>query len=146
MKLVVLGSGTSIPHADRAAAGYWLETDSGRVLLDISADAPHGMAREKLDWVNLDAIWISHFHLDHIGGLAPFLFGTRTAPQIQQRIQSLRIYGPIAFIKILQAIDQANSYRLLSQPFPVELNEVKPESGFELLPGLTATTFSTAHT
>jgi ribonuclease BN (tRNA processing enzyme) len=146
VKLVVLGSGTSIPHADRAAAGYWLETESGRALLDISADAPHRMAREKLDWVNLEAIWISHFHLDHIGGLAPFLFGTRAAPQIQQRVQSLRIYGPVGFIKILQTIDQSNGYRLLSQPFPVELNEVKPGSEFELLPGLTAATFSTAHT
>lgn len=75
MKLVVLGSGTSVPHAGRAAAGYWLETESGRALLDISADAPHRMAREELDWVKLDAIWLSHFHLDHIGGLAPFLFG-----------------------------------------------------------------------
>jgi len=146
MKLVVLGSGTSIPHAARAAASYWLETESGRVLLDISADAPHRMAREKLDWVNLDAIWISHFHLDHIGGLAPFLFGTRSAPQTQQRAQSLHIYGPAGFINILQAIDQANGYHLLNQPFPLELIEVGPGNEFELLPGLTAATFSTPHT
>ena len=29
------------------------------------------MAQEGLDWPNLDAIWISHFHLDHVIGL-PF--------------------------------------------------------------------------
>src|SRR5688572_1989685 len=98
MKLVVLGSGTSVPHAARAAAGYWLATESGRALLDISADASHRTAREELDWVNLDAIWLSHFHLDHIGGLAPFLFGTRWAPQTQQRTKPLRIYGPVGFI------------------------------------------------
>ena len=146
MKLVVLGSGTSVPHAGRTAAGYWLETESGRALLDISADAPHRMAREELDWVNLDAIWLSHFHLDHIGGLAPFLFGTRSAPQTQQRVPPLRIYGPVGFIKILQAIDQANHYRLLEQTFPVELKEVEPENEFELLPGLKSVTFSTPHT
>jgi ribonuclease BN (tRNA processing enzyme) len=146
VKLVVLGSGTSVPHAGRAAAGYWLEAESGRALLDISADTSHRMAREELDWVNLDAIWLSHFHLDHIGGLAPFLFGTRSAPQTQQRVQPLRIYGPVGFIKILQAIDQANHYRLLEQPFPVELKEVEPENEFELLPGLKSVTFSTPHT
>ena len=146
MKLVILGSGTSVPHAGRAAAGYWLETESGRALLDISADAPHRMAREELDWVNLDAIWLSHFHLDHIGGLAPFLFGTRSAPQAQQRVAPLRIYGPVGFVKILQGIDQANHYRLLEQPFPVELKEVEPENEFELLPGLKSVTFSTPHT
>jgi len=130
----------------RAAAGYWLETEGGRVLLDISADAPHRMAREDLDWANLDAIWVSHFHLDHIGGLAPFLFGMRSAPQTQQRVKPLSIYGAVGFIKILQAIDQANNYRLLEQRFPVELKEVKPGDEFELLPRLTSVTLSTPHT
>ena len=146
MKLVVLGSGTSVPHPLRAAAGYWLETEGGRALLDIGADAPHRMAREELDWVNLDAIWLSHFHLDHIGGLAPFLFGMRSAPQTQHRIQPLSIYGPLGFIKILRSIDQSNDYRLLEQPFPVNLKEVDPGTEFELLPGLKSVTFSTPHT
>ena len=146
MKLVVLGSGTSVPHPTRAAAAHWVETDKGKILLDISADAPHRMAQEKLDWINLDAIWLSHFHLDHIGGLAPFLFGTRAAPQTQQRTQALRIFGPQGFVEILTAIDQANNYRLLEQPFPVELREVEPGETFELLSGLNAETFSTPHT
>jgi ribonuclease BN (tRNA processing enzyme) len=146
MKIVVLGSGTSVPHPLRTAAGYWLETDSGRALLDISADSPHRMASEELDWVNLDAIWLSHFHLDHIGGLAPFLFGTRSGPQTQQRGKPLSIYGPAGFVHILQAIDQSNHYRLLEQPFPVELKEVEPGNEFELLPGLKSLAFSTPHT
>jgi ribonuclease BN (tRNA processing enzyme) len=146
MKLVVLGSGTSVPHPRRSASGYWLESENYRAILDISPDAPHRMAGEELDWVNLDVIWISHFHLDHMGGLAPFLFGTRSAPQTQQRLEPLRICGPAGFVKILHAIDQANDYRLLDQPFPVELIEVQPGNEFEFLPGLVASTFSTPHT
>lgn len=146
MKLVVLGSGTSIPHARRAAAGYWLETETGSALLDISADTPHRMAQENLDWTSLDAIWLSHFHLDHIGGLAPFLFCTRSSPQTQQREKPLKIFGPEGFVKILTAIDEANDYRLLKQPFPVVLAELKPTDEFELLPGVAASVFSTPHT
>lgn len=146
MKLVVLGSGTSIPHPRRAAAAYWLETETGNALLDISADAPHRMAQEQLDWTGLDAIWLSHFHLDHIGGLAPFLFCTRSSPQTQQRVKPLKIFGPEGFVKILTAIDQANDYRLLKQPFPVVLAELKPTDEFEFLPGITASVFSTPHT
>ncbi len=71
MKLIVLGSGTSIPDPARSSAAYWLEMDNQTLLLDISADAPHRMAQEQLDWANLDAIWISHLHLDHCAGLAP---------------------------------------------------------------------------
>ena len=146
MKLVVLGSGTSVPHAGRAAAGYWLETECGSMLLDISADAPHRMAREELDWANLDAIWLSHFHLDHIGGLAPLLFGMRSAPQTRQRVEPLSINGPVGFIKILETIDQANNYRLLEQAFPVELKEVNAGDEFEPLSGLKSVTLSTPHT
>lgn len=146
MKLIVLGSGTSIPHAKRTSAAYWLETEGGCLLLDMSADAPHRMAQEDLDWVNLDAIWISHFHLDHLGGLAPFLFGTRSAPQTQQRRKPLRIFGGGGLKKILETIDQANDYRLFKQPFPLDIIEVEAGGEFEILAGLTATTMSTPHT
>src|SRR6266853_953580 len=146
MKLIVLGSGTSVPHPQRTSAAYWLETDRGQLLLDMSADAQHRMAQEKLDWVNLDSIWISHFHLDHLGGLAPFLFGTRSAPQTQARRKRLGIFGGSGLTRILEAIDQANDYRLFRQPFPVEVFEVEPGSEFEILPGLGARTFSTPHT
>src|SRR6266446_1330882 len=120
MKLIVLGSGTSVPHPRRTSAAYWLETDTGQLLLDVSADAPHRMAQEKLDWVNLDSIWISHFHLDHLGGLAPFLFGMKWAPQTQNRSKPLRIFGPASAKTLLEAFDSANNYRLLQQHFAIE--------------------------
>ena len=146
MKLIVLGSGTSLPHPRRTSAAYWLQSEGGSLLLDMSADAPHRMAQEQLDWVNLDAIWISHFHLDHLGGLAPFLFGTRSAPQTQQRHKRLGIFGGAGLKALLETIDQANDYRLFKQPFPVEIIEVAPRSEFEILPGLIARTISTPHT
>ena len=146
MKLTILGSGTSVPHAERSAPAHWLETTSGTILLDASADAPHRLAQEKLDWPNLDAIWISHFHLDHLGGLAPFLFGLKWAPQTQNRTKPLRIFGGAGLRNILETIDNANNYRLFEQRFPVEIVEVKAGADFEILPGLTATTLSTPHT
>jgi ribonuclease BN (tRNA processing enzyme) len=104
------------------------------------------MAQEGLDWVNLDAIWISHFHLDHSGGLAPFLFGTRSAPQTQQRRKPLTVYAGAGFEGILKAFDQANNYRLFEQPFPLKVVEVESGTEFEILPLLKAVTFSTPHT
>lgn len=146
MELIVLGSGTSVPHPTRAASAHWLETSSGSLLLDASAACVHRMAQEKLDWANLDAIWISHFHLDHVGGLAPFLFGTKHAPQTRARRKPLMIYGGYGLKKLLRAFDAANDYKLFEQPFPVEVREVAPRAKFELLPGLAAQTFSTPHT
>ena len=109
------------------------------------------MAEENLDWPNLDAIWISHLHLDHCGGLASFLFGTKHAPQTQGRRKPLRISGCREIRKFLQAIDEANNYGLLEQPFPIEFQEVPAnddiqDQKFAILPGLHARTFSTPHT
>jgi ribonuclease BN (tRNA processing enzyme) len=104
------------------------------------------MAEEKLDWVGLDAIWISHFHLDHFGGLAPLLFGTKNAPQMRERRKPLRIFGPGGLEKLFRTFDEANNYRLTKQPFPLEFQEVSPTEAFQILPGIRAEAFSTPHT
>lgn len=146
MKLVVLGSGSSVPHPQRAAAAFWLESATGSILLDCSADAAHRMAQENLDWPNLDAIWISHLHLDHCGGLASLLFGMKWAPPTQARKKPLRVFGCEGIRKLLFAINDANNYGLLDQPFPIAVNEIGAASEFELLDGLAAETLSTPHT
>jgi ribonuclease BN (tRNA processing enzyme) len=146
MKFIVLGSGSSTPHATRSSSGYWLETKNGTLMLDFSASAIHRIAQEKLDWANLDAIWISHFHLDHIGGIAPFLFGTKYAAETQNRTKPLRIFSPKGLKKLLKKIDKTYDYGLFEQPFPLEFIEIKELTEFEILPNLKAVTFSTPHT
>jgi len=146
MKLIVLGSGSSVPHPTRSSSGYWLETSGGSILLDCSASAIHRMAQEDCDWANLDAIWISHFHLDHCGGLAPFLFGTKYAPTTQSRKKPMQIYGPPGLKKLIDVFDSANDYGLVEQPFPCEVIEVEVGKEFEILEGVKAKTFSTPHT
>lgn len=146
MRLTILGSGTSVPHARRAASAYWLETKAGRLLLDVGADTAHRMAGENLAWPDLDAVWISHFHLDHIGGLPALLFGMKYAPQTQARRKPLPIYGPRGLRALIEAFDAANDYGLLKQPFPVEIHEIAPNDEFEILPAIKAETFSTPHT
>jgi ribonuclease BN (tRNA processing enzyme) len=146
MQLVVLGSGTSVPHPQRASAGFWIDTGSGTMLLDCSADVPHRMAEEHLDWPHLDAIWISHLHLDHCGGLAPLLFGMKWAPQTQTRTKPLKIFGCPGVERTLTALNDANDYKLFDQPFRIELHEVTDNDQSRPLAQVSFETFKTPHT
>ena len=146
MKFTILGSGTSVPHKNRSSSGYWLETENGSLLLDLGASAIQRIADENLDWVNLDAIWISHFHLDHIGGLAPFLFGTKYAPKTQNRKKTLKIFGAKGLKNIIEHFNEANDYGLLEQPFPLEIIEIEPLEKFEILENVEAVAMETPHT
>ncbi|MBC7899018.1 MAG: MBL fold metallo-hydrolase [Saprospiraceae bacterium] len=146
MKLIVLGSGTSVPHPKRSSSGYWLETIGGSLLLDCSASAIDRMAQENLDWANLDAVWISHFHLDHCGGLGPFLAGTKHVVATKNRNKPLRIFGGNGIRNLIDSFDKVNNYGLLEQPFPVEIIEIEPLEEFEVLPGIAAVALATPHT
>ena len=147
MKLVVLGSGTSIPHPKRASASYWLETISGaRILLDAGADAPHRMAQEDLDWPNLDIVWISHYHWDHFAGLLALLFGMKWAPQTQHRTAKLSIVGGSGLRQTLEQINAANSFKLLDQSFPIDIREINSEDEIRLTGNVSARVMRTPHT
>jgi len=146
MQLIVLGSGTAVPHPRRTSAAYWLQASGGNVLLDFSVSAMDRMMAEGLNWPELDAIWISHFHLDHCGGLPPFLFGVRYSEEMKNRKKPLRIFGGPGLKKLVQGFNDLNDYKLFEQPFPLEIVEIEPLEKFEIAPGLDAVAMKTPHT
>ena len=73
--LRVIGSSPAWPNAGGAHSGYLVE-GPGRLLLDCG---PGVLARLRQvePWPQIDAIAITHLHLDHWGDLVPWVWGSR---------------------------------------------------------------------
>jgi ribonuclease BN (tRNA processing enzyme) len=78
MRLTVVGCSPAWPNPGGAQSGYLVE-GPGRLLLDCGPGVL-GRLREREPWPRVDAIAITHFHLDHWGDLVPWVWGSRFGP------------------------------------------------------------------
>lgn len=98
MELIVLGSGTSFPVADRALPAYAVRAGGVTLLLDCGAGAHRQLAKAGLRLQDVDAILVSHRHLDHVSDLPQILFTLRiprfgrTAPLVVAGPPGMRDY------------------------------------------------------
>lgn len=65
MKLTPLGSVSGMPKRGQAGSGYLVESGDTKVLLDAGAGVALELSR-LIDPAELDAIFISHMHIDHV--------------------------------------------------------------------------------
>jgi len=79
VKLTVAGCSPAWPNPGGAHSGYVVEHASRRLLLDCGPGVLPRL-REPEGWPRLDAIAISHFHLDHWGDLVPWTWGLMFGP------------------------------------------------------------------
>ncbi len=72
IRLTVLGACGTYPSAGRACSGYLLEADDGGQTARVWVDTGSGTLANLLRFAELpglDAIWVSHLHVDHLSDL-----------------------------------------------------------------------------
>ena len=79
MRLTIIGCSPAWPNAGGAQSGYLVEGD-GRLLLDCGPGVLARLRAQHDGWPAVDAVAITHFHLDHWGDLVPWIFGAAFGP------------------------------------------------------------------
>jgi len=79
VQLTVVGCSPAWPNPGSAHSGYLVESQGRRVLLDCGPGVLSKL-RAREGWPRVDAIVITHFHLDHCGDLVPWLWGHLIGP------------------------------------------------------------------
>ncbi len=82
MQITVLGKSPAWQDVDGACSGYLVDDGATRLLLDCG-NGVFGKLRRVLDYVDLDAVAISHMHADHFLDLVPYAYALTYAPRQQ---------------------------------------------------------------
>ena len=122
LEMIVLGSGTAVPHALRFAPGYALRIHDRYLLFDPSAGTVHRAVRYGIDLRKISHIFFTHLHPDHTGDLVPVLFALKN-PDIDPSI-SLEMIGPPGFKDFFNQIKDVYGKWIDPPPERVTIEEI----------------------
>ena len=80
VRLTVVGCSPAWPNPGGAQSGYLVEDGSGRLLLDCGPGVLARLRAQNGGWPEVDAVVVTHWHLDHWGDLVPWVWGNMAGP------------------------------------------------------------------
>jgi ribonuclease BN (tRNA processing enzyme) len=135
VKLTVIGCSPAWPNAGGVQSGYLVEGD-GRLLLDCGPGVLARLRELDAGWPRVDAVAITHFHLDHWGDLVPWIFGASFGPG--REVPKPELWLPPGGLERLQGYGRQMSFvgQIETAFSPREYEESRPfrAAGFDVTP------------
>ncbi len=122
MQVTILGAGTAIPAARFSPAGIYVQAGDEHLLLDAGAGSLQRLQRMGVTFLDLDRLFLTHFHPDHCLDLVSILFAMRL-PQPARR-KPFFIYGPRGLKRLYEALDRAFKGVLAPRTYRLDLKEI----------------------
>lgn len=122
MKVIIIGSGTGAPSIKRASPALMIITAGEYLLFDTGPGTLRQMQYLGYDYHTPDYIFYTHFHVDHIADLAPFLFAAKNLSS--PRRKKLVLAGPEGFSDFYFRLLELYGRQLLSDLYELKLREV----------------------
>jgi len=95
-QITILGSGTCVPSLIRNPCSFLMKTGGENLLFDCGPGTMHRLLKIGVTIFDISYLFISHFHPDHIGELASFLFALKY-PEPPSQKQPLTIVAGQGF-------------------------------------------------
>ncbi len=119
MKVIILGTSSGTPTRDRNVSSLAIFINGRWLLFDCGEGTQYRLLRAPVKLGQLDAIFLTHLHGDHIFGL-PGLLATLS---MQHRDQELSIYGPRG---IKDFIISSLKFSFTRLSYEIKITEVEP--------------------
>ncbi|OPL10900.1 MAG: hypothetical protein AVO38_04790 [delta proteobacterium ML8_D] len=146
IEIIVLGSGTGVPSIRRAGPATCLKAEGQTLLIDSASGTLRQLAKAGIFYDALDIVLYTHFHPDHIGELAPFIFATRYTPGYR-RNSPVMVMAAEGLKQFYQSLIQAFGHWVEPEPGKVIFEEIPREmkAAMQVFP-LTIRSTPTNHT
>lgn len=111
-RLLMLGTGTLKPGPGRYGAGILLEIGGRKLLLDCGPSIVQKLYNAGIDATELDAVFLSHFHVDHTSDLPDLISSLAADPSgYPRRPESpLKLIGPPGLRSFLEELLEGNPF------------------------------------
>ena len=120
MKIHIIGSGTCIPSTRSGSSSYLISLDTVKILFDCGNGTTWKLEKIGVNYMDIDYIFITHFHPDHNADLIPFLFATKY-PAVEARSKPLYLRGPEGFTNFFASLK--NVYNDWIEPDCLQVDE-----------------------
>ena len=107
IRVTLLGTGTPNPHPERFGPATLVEAGSQTLLFDVGRGATIRLNQLRIPLRAVTAVFVTHFHSDHLVGLADLWLTGWLPPNYARRQSPLRIWGPSGLGKITAGLEQA---------------------------------------
>ena len=158
MRVVILGSGTGIPDPKqpRGYAGLYIKVGREHILLDAGPNTLKQLMRVGVTFLDLDRLFLTHFHPDHCLDLVSILFAMRmpavgspaaadtpspagiVPARSPTRTKPFTVYGPRGLKRLYQQLNTAFHRWIEPRTYRLTLKELRPTT--LRLPGYTVQT------
>ncbi len=124
-EVTVLGTGSAKPTSRRLPSAQWLKIGSHKFLIDCGEGTQMQLMKLGIGFNNVNAIFISHLHGDHLFGLPGYI----NTLSLHNRSKGLKIYGPPGIKDLINLVLHLGRTTL---SFEIEYIEI-PKQAYALL-------------
>lgn len=122
MRVTILGAGTAMSVPRYSPAGLYVRVAHEHLILDAGAGTLQRMHRLGVTYLDIDRIFLTHFHPDHCLDVVSFLFAMRV-PQ-PGRTKPLTIYGPRGLKPWYRRLEKAFHGWITPKTYTLHLKEL----------------------
>jgi ribonuclease Z len=106
-RVTLLGTGDPIPRIDRFGPSTLVEVAGQRLLFDVGRGATQRLMQLDVSLSSIDAVFLTHFHSDHVSGLPDLWMTGWLPPPFGRRSEPFEVWGPTGTQSMLEHLAQA---------------------------------------